>query len=146
MKKIALLAVLLLGASLAQGQSGARETQPPRIAVPSPPVDMRLAALEKRLNTLEAENAALKEELSHQKTSIKVLDMVLTEVKGNYVPMDAYQKHVHFISHFTFGGYDTGKIHGEDGIKSRLVLAGEHKPLWTGQPNQMNNAEAAPKP
>lgn len=142
MKKIAIAVLVMLGAAAAQAQVAARDAAPARLQVPAAsPADARLAALEKRLQQLETENAELKEQVSHQKTSIKAIDMVLGDFKTAYAGhVAAYDKHVHFINHFGFAGMVPGRIYGEDGVKTMVVLGGAQKNLWTGKPNQPSNA------
>ena len=146
MKTLVTATLLLIGSASALAQAPAREPRPALQVQALSPADTRLAALEKRLAQLEADNAELKEQLSHQKTSIKALDMVLTDFKGTYTAhVSDYDKHVHFINHFTFGGMVPGKIYGEDGVKTMVVLGGTKTNLWTGGPNQAGNSSGPRK-
>jgi uncharacterized coiled-coil protein SlyX len=143
MKRIALVGLLMLGAAVAQAQIASPARAPMQAASPA---DARLAELEKRLQHLETENAALKEQVSHQKTSIKAIDMVLTDFKATYVThVGDYDKHVHFINHFTFGGMVPGKIYGDDGRKTMVVIGGAKQDLWSGTPNQPSNSPGPKK-
>ncbi|UUZ52429.1 hypothetical protein LP419_23400 [Massilia sp. H-1] len=121
--------MLALSLPLAQAQNPA-----PRIAVQAAsPADVRLAdidrkikALEDKLSAVQAENAELKQQLSQQKTSIKAIDMVVGDFTRTTFPahVAAYERHVHFINHVRFGGFETIKAR-ETGPLVRVMLAGE---------------------
>jgi hypothetical protein len=142
MNKLVVAVMLALCLPLVQAQTPA-----PRIPLQAvSPADARLAEIERKIKALEAENAELKQQLSQQKTSIKAIDMVVGDFTRNAFPahLEAYEKHVHFINHVQFGGFETIKAR-ETGPLVRVMLAGERGNVWTGKPNQPGNSAGPAK-
>ena len=98
------------------------------------PLDAKLNELEKRiqqseekLNALQTENASLKEQLNNQRTSIKAIDMVLTDVK------ETYANHVHHIGDIRISGFISTKLDGVAYPVKVLTTQSNSSPQYSGK-------------
>jgi hypothetical protein len=92
-------------------------------------MDQKFAALEAKVASLTAENAAQKEQISQLKTSAKVIDTVLTDLKGNY------ENHVHYTGDYRISGFYAQKLNPNGmPLKFLTTQQAESSPQYTGKP------------
>lgn len=119
-----LTAFALVGFAFA---AAAQDAHPGVIKLPAAnPVEARLADLEHRLAAVESENAALKEQLSQTRTSVKAIDMTLTDLRKRY------DGHTHFVSNVTIAG--TVGVVLPDAKVPTILMKAVDTPMHTGKP------------
>lgn len=134
---VAVAALMAFGSAQAQ-VTGAVPIRNLKVGTPTTLLDTKLAELEQRIKqteeklaALQAENAALKEQVTAQKTSIKALDMVLTDVKANYA------NHVHYIGDHRISGFMSASLPGYAyPVKVLTTQEKEGSPQYSGKPEE----------
>jgi uncharacterized coiled-coil protein SlyX len=92
-------------------------------------MEHKYAALEAKLTSLASENATQKEQISQLKTSVKALDMVLTDTKAKY------ENHVHFTGNYRISGFYAQKLNPNGmPLKFLTTQQAESAPQYSGKP------------